>query len=82
MSTTTHKVNIGLTFADSSTRQVSFTNVKEQELLNISSRVQAINNNMSNAFKQTFVNDDGSHVVAIGKAQLVTTVEDVIYSAN
>jgi len=82
MSTTTHKVNIGLTFADSSTRTVSFTNVKEQELPNISSRVQAINSNMSNAFKQTFVNDDGSHVVAIGKAQLVTTEEEVIYSAN
>lgn len=82
MSTTTHKVNIGLNFADSSTKTVAFTNVKAQELLNISSRVQAINNNMSDAFKQTFVNNDGSHVVAIGKAQLVTTVEDVIYSAN
>ena len=82
MSTTTHKVNIRLTFGDSSTRTISFTNVKAQELLNISSRVQAINNNMSNAFKQTFVNNDGSHVVAIGKAQLVTTEEEVIYSAN
>lgn len=82
MSTTTNKINIGLTYADSTSRTVSFTKVRQSEIPNISARVQAINANMSNAFKDTFVNEDGSHVVAIGKAQLITTEEEVIYSAN
>lgn len=80
--TTTNKVNIGLTFADSSSKTIVFDRVKETEIPNISTRVQAINANMSNAFKRTFVNADGSPVIAIGKAQLITTEEEVIYNAN
>lgn len=82
MSTTTNIVNIGLTFADSSSRNISFTNVRETEIPNISTRVQAINANMSDAFKRTFVTSEGSPVVAIGKAQLVTVEEELIYNAN
>lgn len=82
MSTTTNKVNIGLTFADSSSKTIAFDKVKETEIPNISTRVQAINANMSDAFKRTFVNEDGSPVIAIGKAQLITTEEEVIYSVN
>lgn len=80
--TTTNKVNIMLTYGDSSSRTITFDKVKQAEILNISSRVKAINDNMSDAFKTTFRSSDNSPVVAIGKAQLVTTEEDVIYSAN
>lgn len=82
MSTRTNKVNIGLTFADSSSKTISFENVRQTEIPNISTRVQAINANMSDAFKRTFVTAEGAPVIAIGKAQLVTTEEEVIYNAN
>lgn len=82
MLTITNKVNIGLTYADSTSKTVSFDKVREEEIPNIRARVQAINANMSDAFKDTFINEDGSHVVAIGKAQMVTTEEEVIYNAN
>lgn len=82
MSTTTTKVNIGLTMTDSSSKTVTFEGVKSTEIANIASRVEAINANMSDAFRDTFVNADGAHVLTIGKAQVVTTEEEVIYSAN
>lgn len=80
--TTTNRVNIGITFADSTSKTIAFENVKETEIPNIATRVQAINANMSDAFKQTFVNSDGAHAITIGKAQLITTEEEVIYSAS
>lgn len=82
MSTFTTKINLGLTMADSSSKTVSFDRVKNEEIPNIRTRVQAINANMSDAFKATFVNEEGSHVIAIGQAQIITTEEEVIYSAN
>lgn len=82
MSTTTNKVNIGLTFADSSSKTISFEKVKDEEITNIASRVQAINENMSDTFKRTFVTSEGSPVIAIGKAQLIITEEEVIYNAR
>ena len=80
--TTTNKVNIMLSYGDATSRTVSFNKVKEEEIPNISARVQAINANMSDAFKTTFRSTDGSPVASIGKAQLITTEEEVIYSAN
>lgn len=80
--TTTNKVNITLSYEDASSRTLSFTNVKQSEIPNISTRVQDINANMSDAFKTTFRSADNSPVAAIGKAQLITTEEEVIYRAN
>ncbi len=80
--TTTNQVNIKLLYADNTSRTVNFSRVKQTEIPNISSRVQAINANMSDAFKTTFRSADNAQCVAIGKAQLVTTEEEVIYSAN
>lgn len=80
--TTTNKVNLTISYEDASSRTVSFNNVKQTEILNIASRVQAVNANMSDAFKTTFRSADNSPANAIGKAQLITTEEEVIYSAN
>lgn len=80
--TTTNKVNIMLSYADASSRTISFNNVRQEEILNISTRVQAINANMSEAFKTTFRSADNAPVTNIGKAQLVRTTEEMIYRAN
>lgn len=82
MSTTTLKVNIGLTFTDGTTKTVGMDNVLESEMPNISDRVKAINANMSDAFKSTFTTETGAQVAAIGKAQTVITEEEVVYSVG
>lgn len=81
-STTTNKVNIMLSYGDASSRTVSFNNVREEEIQHIGERVQAINANMSDAFKTTFRSADNAPVASIGKAQLITTEEEMIYHAN
>lgn len=82
MSTTTNKVNITLAYADASTKTISFDNVRAQAIGDIATRVQAINNNMSDAFKQTFLSADGATCSSIGKAQVIQTTEEVIYNAS
>lgn len=79
---TSNKVNIGLTFADGTTKTIGLDGVKDTEIPSIRNRVQAINANMSDAFKTTFTNETGSAVVAIGKSQLITTEEEVIYDVS
>lgn len=80
--TTTTKVNVGLTYADSSSRTITFEKVATEQISNVATRIQAINANMSDAFKATFVSATGSPVITIGKAQVITTEEELIYSAN
>lgn len=82
MSTTTNKVNITLAYADATTKTITFDNVRAQAIGDIATRVQAINNNMSDAFKQTFLSADGATCSSIGKAQVIQTTEEVIYSVN
>lgn len=82
MSTTTNKVNITLAYTDATTKTISFDNVRAQAIGDIATRVQAINNNMSDAFKQTFLSADGATCSSIGKAQVIQTTEEVIYSVN
>lgn len=79
---TTYKANIGLTFADGSTKTIGMDGVLEEQIPNISTRAKAINANMSDAFKRTFTNENNSPVVKIGKLQSVATEEEVIYSVN
>lgn len=82
MSTTNNKVNITLAYADASTKTLSFEDVRAEVIPDIATRVQAINNNMSDAFKNTFLSADGAVCSTIGKAQIIQTTEEVIYSAN
>ena len=82
MSSTTNKVNIGLSFLDDTSRTISFDKVRQEEIPNISTRVKAINANMSDAFKDTFRSAGGAQVAHIGKAQLITTEEEMIYNAT
>lgn len=83
MSTTTTKVNITLTYTDASSKTLSFDKVlPTRTTVQIASAVQAINSNMSDAFRQTFLSANGAQCASIGKAQVIETEEEVIYSAS
>ncbi len=75
-------VMITLAFLDSSKRTYTFSGVAPEEGGEISDRVKAINANMSEAFKQTFVSNDGAPCVMIAAAKMVMVEEEVIYSAG
>ncbi len=83
MSTRTVKTNITLAYADASTRTVSFDNIAPtRTITQIADAIDSINNNMSDAFKQTFLSKDGAPCTSIGKAQYIETEEEMIYSAS
>lgn len=83
MSTTTTKVNLTLTYTDASSKTISFNDVSStRTTIQIADAVSSINNNMSDAFKQTFLSTNGAHCASIGKAQVIQTEEEVIYSAS
>jgi len=79
----TNKVNITLSYGGASTRTVSFNNVPDtRTLVQIGQAAASINNNMSDFFKQTFLSVNGAQCTSIGKVQVITTEEEMIYSAN
>lgn len=77
---TTNNALITLNYEDNSTRNVTFKNVDASEIQYMADRVKAINANMSANFRGTFISDNGAAVRSIGKAQVIRTTEEVIYS--
>lgn len=83
MSTTTSKVNLTLTHTDATSRTITFNDVPNtRTTIQIADAVNSINANMSDAFKHTFLSANGAPCNLIGKAQLITTEEEVIYNAS
>lgn len=77
---TTNNALITLNYEDNSTRNVTFKNIDVSEIQYMADRVKAINANMSANFRGTFISDNGAAVRSIGKAQVIRTTEEVIYS--
>ncbi len=77
--------NVGLTlsFADLSSRTITIEDVPAQNLMQIKSKVKAVNANVDgayNALYQSFVSNDGDNFVSISSAKIVSIEEDVIYN--
>lgn len=79
MSTKTNAM-LTLNYEDNSTRNITFKDIDVSEMQYIADRVKAINANMSANFRGTFISDNGAVVRSIGKAQVIRTTEEVIYS--
>ncbi len=79
MSTKTNAM-LTLNYEDNSTRNVTFKDIDVSEMQYMADRVKAINTNMSANFRGTFISDNGAAVTSIGKAQVIRTTEEVIYS--
>lgn len=83
MSSLTNNVIITLLFEDDSTRNITFENVADEDLLSVRAKIQAINANANNEyanFYQTFISDDGEPVIKIESCKIVNIEEEVIYS--
>lgn len=82
MEETTINVAITLAFQDSTSRTYTFSGVEEEAVSDVKDKVLAINANMSDAFKTTFVSNGGSQCVMISAAKIISITEEVIYSAG
>jgi len=80
MSQPVNTVNITVSYTDATSHTYAFNNVKADALTGVKDKVKAINANMSQDFKKTFVSSSGAQAMQIGKAQIVSTQEEVIYS--
>lgn len=81
MSTSSKQIKLTLTHADATSRTVTIPNVSNtRTVIQIADAVSSINNNMSDAFKQTFLSVNGAQCTSIGKAQVIDTEEEVIYN--
>lgn len=87
MSSTTRDYNITLAYTDGTSRKITFPKIDQNVTSPTAARtkIKAINDGTATgaaSFKSTFVSDDGAPVDHISKAQLVTTIEEVIYDGN
>ena len=83
MSLLTNNVIVTLLFEDDSTRNITFENVADEDLLSVRAKIQAINANANNEyanFYQTFISDDDEPVIKIESCKIVNIEEEVIYS--
>lgn len=77
--TETKTAKITLTYEDATSRTYSFTDITNEAISNIPTKIKAINANMPANFKTTFRSNSGAPVMTIGKAQFIYETEDVIY---
>lgn len=83
MSNRKNNVIVTLLYDDDSTRNYTFENVADVDLLNVRNIVQAINANQNNqydAFYSTFISNNGAAVSKIDSAKIVSIEEEVLYS--
>lgn len=79
---TNRQVVLTLAFRDATDRNFKFNGVDQSALADVKSKIQAINDDMPPYFAHTFVSDSGAECIMISAAQIITTEEEVIYSAS
>ncbi len=78
----TNNVILTLVFEDATTRTVTFRGVDNSALNQVKPKIKALNTNMPEAFATTFISTSGTNCTMIGKAQIVSIDEEVIYNAS
>ena len=81
MSSTTNEVSIKMMYEDSSTRLIRFTGVTDSALQHVKDKINAINADVPQAMKDTFVSAEGAKFMWIAGGTIIVTEEEVIYSA-
>lgn len=79
---TTRQVVLTLAFRDATDRNFKFNGVDASVVADIKDKIYAINDDMPEYFAKTFVSDNGADCIMISAAQIITTEEEVIYSAG
>lgn len=78
----TRSVKLKLVFEDATSRNFTFNGVEASALSGVKRKVLAINADMPTNFKQTFVSASGALCREISEAKIISTEEEVIYSAG
>lgn len=78
----TINVQITLAFQDSTSRTYTFSGVEEEAVPDVKDKILAINANMPEAFKRTFVSNAGAQCVMISAGKIISIEEEVIYNAG
>lgn len=71
-----------LAFQDATDRTFKFNGVEDSAIPAMKGKILRINDSMPAAFAHTFVSDNGAPCIMISGAQVITTEEEVIYSAG
>lgn len=79
MSTISNEVRLSIAYQDATSRTITFSKITEQAQLTIADKVQSLNAAPSAAFQTTFRSVNNAPATGIGKAQIITTEEDIIY---
>ena len=82
MSTLKNSVVVSLLYSDNSTRNYTFENVADANLLAIKAAIVAVNKNDNDqyaAFYSTFISTDGAPVTRIDSAKIISTQEEVLF---
>jgi len=82
MEETTINVAITLAFQDSTSRTYTFSGVEEEAVPDVKDKVLALNANMPDYFKRTFVSNAGASCVMISATKIISITEEVIYNAG
>lgn len=82
MSSATNQGKITVLYQDATSRTYTLPDLRDEALTDIKSKVKAINQNMPENFSTTFISENKAPAIKIGKAQIISTEEEVIYSAN
>lgn len=83
-----NSLKIKVAYEDATSRNYTFTGWNEMQTLQIEPRIIAINEAISNgtsdgiAFKSVFVSNNGANAIGITEAKVITTEQEVIYSAS
>lgn len=75
-------VQFVLVFQDADTRRIKFNDVSSSVLMYVKGKIQALNQNMPEAFASTFVSNNGAKCIQIKDAKIIETTEEVIYNAS
>ena len=83
MSTYKDNVTVTLLYEDDATRNYTFENVADANIISIKSAISDINKNENAkyaAFYSTFISNEGAAVTRIDAAKIVSIEEEEIYS--
>lgn len=71
-----------LVFADSTSRTYTLNGMEQEAVPDVKDKILALNENMPENFKRTFVSNNGAQCATIANAKIVSIEEEVIYRAS
>ena len=75
----TYEIKLTAVFGDYTTRTYSFNTTDVSVLANVKPRIIALNANVPNYVKETFISDSGEQFARISAASITAKEEEIVY---